>query len=337
MIRRVPIMERLMKRKALSVILIVLIAAVGIGTYWYWTYVLNAPFNLKYGHLGIADCAPIYVALEKGFFAQEGLNVTLVRFTSGPQIIQAAVAGSIDCGHTGIIPALNAFSQGISLRLMTDQGTWNASGHDGQALIVRNDSNIFSLEDLKGKNYALHSYGTVNHLASSIILKQHGIIMPSSATTQGDVLVNLIPFANMPQALLSGSVDVIDVVEPYLTVAVQMGGRILYHTATSVFSDHVWHTATAFFMNDFVQKHKAVVDAFIRANVKAVDWIRDNKQGTIEIIAKYTGLDTNTLGKMSLLQWSESLNANGVNREMQLMLEYGWIKQSLNINELVYP
>lgn len=324
-----------MKKKALSAILIVVIAAVAIGTYWYWNYVLKAPYNLRYGHMGIADCAPIYVALEKGFFREEGLNVTLVRFTGGPQIVEAAVAGSIDCGHVGIIPALNAFSKGIPLRLMTDQATWNPQ-HDCHALIVRNDSDIWSLEDLKGKKYALHSYGTVNHLASSIILQQYDITMPSTTTTQGDVEINLIPFAQMPQALLSGSVDVIDVVEPWVTVAVQMGGRILYHPATSVFSDHVWHTATAFFMNDFVEKHKSVVDAFIRANVKAVRWIASNKEGTIEIIAKYTGLDRDLLEGMTLPDWTESLNADGVDREMQLMLEHGWITESLDVSELVY-
>jgi len=324
------------KRKTLSIVLVVVIIAAALVGYWYWTYAREKPkpYNLRYGHMGVADSAPIYVAVEKGFFAEEGLNVTLTRFTGGPQIIEAAVAGSIDCGHSGIVPAIMAFSSGIPLRIMTDQATWDLE-HDASAWVVRADSDIQSVEDLKGKTYAVHTYGSLTYLVAQIVFKTHGLKTPPDPSP--DVNVVLIPFPKMPEALsATDGVDVIDTVEPFVTIALQMGGRILYHPATSIFPDHVWHTATAFFMQEFIDEHKDVVDAFIRANVKAVRWIRDNREETMRIVAKYTGLDYDLVKTMALPTWGESLDSNGVQREMELMLEWGWIKESIDVSKLVY-
>jgi NitT/TauT family transport system substrate-binding protein len=329
-------MEKLKKRKALSATLIIIVIVALFG-YWYWTYMREkpSPYNLRYGHMGIADNAPIFVAVEKGFFAEEGLNITLVQFTGGPQIIEAVVGGSIDVGHTGIVPALMAYSQGINIRIMTDQAHWDLE-HDASAWVVKNDSDIASVDDLKGKKYTVNSYGTLTYFVASTVFQRHGLTVPNATNPSGDIEVSLIPFPKMPQALLAGQVDVIDTVEPYVTIAVQLGGKVMYHPATSIFSDHVWHTATAFFTQDFVEKNKGVVDAFIRANVKAVDWIKDNREGTMEIIAKYTGLDYDLVKAMALPAWSESLDAGGVQREMELLLEEGWITEPLNITQLVY-
>lgn len=321
-------MERIKEKKLLIVIVLSAIIVASLIGYWYWSSTTKKPLNLRLGYMPIVDDANLFVALEQGFFKEEGLNVTLTQFVGGPQVVEAVAAGSIDGGHAGIVPALMGIAGGIPLMMMT--ATYVDPEHEVNAWVVRENSSIKSVSDVKGKIFALHSTGGLNWLVDQVILERYGL-------TKGDLDVRLIPMAKHPEVLIGGTVDIADAFEPFVTFLLQKGGfRILTRTLTQVYPDHRWDYTTIVFTKDFVDKNKGVIDAFLRANAKALSWIKDHPEETSRMIAKYLNLEYELVKAMGKPGWLEKLDRNGVQREVELMLKYGWIKEPIDIDKHIY-
>jgi len=319
--------EKLDKR-ILAAILVAVIA--GVGVYWYWSSTVKKPLTLRYGYVPFADCAPIFVAVEMGFFEDENLNVSLTSFLSDVTIIEAAVAGSLDGGIVITSTGLSAFEGGINLKF-AGCGTYYDKEHDPSVIVVRANSTIRSIEDLKGKTIAVSTVGAQGLLYWHALLRNHGL-------TPEDVEFTVIKSASDKlEAIIAGRVDAGVIGEPYLTPALETGKvRILSGIFTEVFPDHTYQMSTTFFMKSFIDEHKDAVDAFIRAYDKAVDWIDDHPTETREIIAEWTGMDPELCKKMLLQNYLTQLDQEGVERIIDLMLEYGLLEQDIALEDIVY-
>ncbi|HEX9941594.1 MAG TPA: ABC transporter substrate-binding protein, partial [Thermoanaerobaculia bacterium] len=106
---------------------------------------------LKIGYLPIASDASFFVALEKEFFAREGLKVNAVKFETSNQVLEALIAGRIDA--TSIVAlesilALEANSPGQVMVFEMAAATGETRVHE---IVVRKSSAIQKLEQLRGK------------------------------------------------------------------------------------------------------------------------------------------------------------------------------------------
>src|SRR5262245_58493876 len=94
--------------------------------------------------------ARFFVAEAEGLFAEESLEVNLIKFTAGPPFFAAFQSASIDVGFLGFQPAVTAVAQGIPIKIVAVEN--DAGGAEG--LVARQDSGIKSLPDLRGKKVA---------------------------------------------------------------------------------------------------------------------------------------------------------------------------------------
>lgn len=317
-----------MEKRILGIILAMVIAG-SIGVYWYWSTTLKRPLTLRFGHTPYADSAPLYVTVEKGFFEEENLNVSLTKFVSGTKILEAAAAGSLDGGFVWTIFALLAFEGGVDLKIAAG-GSYVDKEHDTSSIVVRMNSPIRSIKDLKGKTTSTFALGAAS-LPWEVILQKHGMTLED---------VNMVVIRSQPdtlEAIIAGRVDAAFISEPFLTPALETGKvQIIYRFWTEVFPDHRYQMATTFFLKSFIDEHKDAVDAFIRAYGKAVDWIDDHPQETREIIARWTGIDPELAKKMVLHAWSKELDSEGIKRIINLVVEHGVLKRDIEVEDMIY-
>jgi NitT/TauT family transport system substrate-binding protein len=313
----------------LLVIVFMAVILISVGGYWYWKTTMTTPFLLRLGYQRVASNAPYYVAAEKGFFSNEGLNVTFIEFRSVSKITEAVVAGSSDIGIGTFFSIAQAFDAGIDLRVATDAGHTDQD-HDGSFLVVRKNSTIESAADLKGKTITIGSWGSHSQLTLELVLEKYNM-------TINDVNIAILPIDTALEALIGGMVDAAHMVEPYLTYGLEMGViRKLCPTTSWIFPDHRFQVATCVFMKNFLDGHKDIVDAFIRAYTRAVEWMENNPNETREIISKYTGLDVEFVGKMNAYAYSEDMDLELVDRCLNLMWEQGFLQNKIAAANITY-
>jgi NitT/TauT family transport system substrate-binding protein len=177
---------------------------------------------LRVGHLPIAGNLDVVVAREQGLYAEEGLAVELTAMAGGAEILPAIIGGSLDVGTVNVVTHVLAHDQGFRARAIA--GVLASRRNDPlHGILVRADSPIQSARDLEGRTLATNTLNNIDHIMQLVWIQQRG----------GDprrVNIVEIPFPQHPAALAQGRVDAIGPTEPFVTMALSQGARLLaYH------------------------------------------------------------------------------------------------------------
>src|SRR5581483_5241753 len=172
-----------------------------------------ARVKVRMGKLPTVSDSGMHLAVEKGYFAEEGLDIESIPFDSAAQMVAPPGAG-----------LYNAISRELPLKIVADKGSF-PPGAGWLTLIVRPDlaDQIRDYGDLRGRKIAINQFGTTNDIAIETALKKGG------ATLQDVELVQL-PFADMNTALANRNVDVALQNEPFLATAVEQGIGVKFHS-----------------------------------------------------------------------------------------------------------
>jgi NitT/TauT family transport system substrate-binding protein len=192
---------------------------------------LSPRVTVRYGELGQASDAGFYLALDRGYFAEEGLDVEPVSIGSGGRMIPALGAGQVEVGGGGMSAALiNAIARDVPLRLIADKGSLR-QGFGYESLIVRKDlfesGAVTTVPDLKGRKIALNSTTSMDFFLLNGALESGGVRLD-------DTVLEEISFSDMIAALANGSVDAAISLEPIATAIVHQGVGIKLLTLESV-------------------------------------------------------------------------------------------------------
>jgi NitT/TauT family transport system substrate-binding protein len=253
--------------------------------------------KVKIGHLPLVPSLPTYVALEKGFFAQQGLEVELIPFQSGTAIIDALVAGRIDANCMSAITghwfaAQNAPDRfKIFLVYSADSNVDNT-----MVVVVKQDSPLEDLKDLKGKKVGTFPGGTSVALARAIIRTQ---IDPEG------VVFTEIPPPNLVSALAAGQIDAYFSPEPFGMMAVSQGrGRYLMKSPCTLLGLKKGIVGGAFsFSSQFLKEKPRLAKKVKAAMEKGVDYITANEQEARGYLAKYTQLPPPVASQIPFEKW----------------------------------
>ncbi|BAQ10753.1 NMT1/THI5 like domain protein [Bacillus sp. OxB-1] len=244
------------------------------------------------GMLKLTSSAPLFIALEKGFFEEEGIDAQEKWFEAAQPISVATTSGDIDVGATGITASLyNMVAGGEKLLIVADKGREQA-GYSSTAVLVPSDSDAASIEDLKGKKIGITQTGSTYHYMAGQLLELHGL-------TTADV--ELVPVNSIPglmETLQSKQVDAVLLNEPNVSRVVKEGyGKVI----AQVGDEMDYQTSGIFFSQAFADDKETAVK-FLKAYAKATRYYYDavltkegdeivpgeNYEEVIEIIAKYT-------------------------------------------------
>ncbi|MDO8212532.1 ABC transporter substrate-binding protein [Conexibacter sp. CPCC 206217] len=171
---------------------------------------------IKLGVFGALSDAGIYIAQDKGYFRDAGLDVSLVPTGTAEQVISVLAAGQVDAAGTAPTPGLfNAIQRGVDLKILTDKGRIGP-GYSWVSLVVRrdlfDDGTITSVDDLKGKKVALPGKGTSTAAEFAELLRTRGMTLDDVSIQAGNPADALV-------ALTNRAVDAAVLQEPFITLA----------------------------------------------------------------------------------------------------------------------
>jgi NitT/TauT family transport system substrate-binding protein len=222
--------------------------------------------------------APQYVALSKGFFKDEGLDVELTTTWGGDKTMTTLLSGGADIALVGSETSIYVYSQGTSDPVVNFA---QLTQTDGTFLVSRNKIDNFSWDLLKGSVFLGQRKGGMPQMVGEFVLKKHGI-----DPHQDLQLIQNVDFANIANAFASGTGDFVQLFEPTASIFEQEGkGYIVASFGTE--SGHVPYTS---FMakESFIKGHPATIEKFTRALYKAQQWVEEHSAADIaKAIAPY--------------------------------------------------
>lgn len=231
-------------------------------------------YVLKIGEQQGALChAPLQVAMEEGFFDAEGIKWERVDF--GGADIQAALgAGTIDAGFGLIGKFVQPIENGLNMVV-------TAGMHTGcTKIMVRADSDINSIADLKGKTIGVSSLAGSEAVTAKRALYKAGVDISADG---GDVEFAVYSTTDQPIALLNGAVDAISTPDPVATNAVEeYGYKVLLDTAvTEPYASE--YCCVSFVSAEVANEHPEIAAAYTRACLKASAWVAEHPLETAKI------------------------------------------------------
>lgn len=233
---------------------------------------------LNIGFLPILIYAPMYLALEKGYYAERGLDVRPTPMNSGTDLAVMVSTNDLHLAISGVGPAFwNGIDSDLPLSVI-------APGHEegnpvATPLMVGADSEIESVDQLAGKRVSVNAPGATEYWLHAA-LKTGGL-------TIDDVDLQFMAFPDAVTAISTGALDGAMIGEPLATSAVQQGmARIL----TNDF-DVAGVQVTAVYANsDWVEGNEETAADFVAAYLQACRDLVDepNDRLNLTIINKYT-------------------------------------------------
>jgi len=161
----------------------------------------------KVGYIRVMDDAQAIAAYEGGFYKQQGLDVQLVEFKSGTDLIKAIVGGQLDTGVLGFTNAASWSSRGADLKVV------GGAQRGFHALVARNDAGIDKVEDLKGKTLASQKEGST----ADTVLK--GVVLKDAGLQAADLSILGVSPQVAVQSLVGKRVDAAFLFEPQASIA----------------------------------------------------------------------------------------------------------------------
>lgn len=174
--------------------------------------------KIKVGFVPVMVFAPVFVAKELGYFAEEGLDVQLEPFPGGSDPVVLTASGQLDAAFTGASPAFwNGAASGLPIQLIAP-GHAEGSPVATPLMISKKsceDGKITSVADLKGKKVSVNARGATEYWLDAAL--------STGGLTINDIKLEVLPFPDAVAALQAGAVDAAMVGEPLATKAEQDG------------------------------------------------------------------------------------------------------------------
>lgn len=243
--------------------------------------------KIRIGYWPIAAGLPFFVAIEKGYFKESGLDVEGVKFAAPPQIVEAMIAGRLDGSANGTASAALAIGELASPGLVKIFAS-NPSNVKNvlDEFIVASGSAYKSIGELVGKRIA-SGPGIQNTTLARTVLERNGVM---------NAQIVEVPIGQHVGAIIAGQVDAAYTLEPTGTVGRLAGAtRVLEGgvIATYILGNPMapWFGGSASLTTDFIKTNPAVAKKYIAAYARGVNFVRANPDEARNYLAGYTAIE----------------------------------------------
>jgi len=260
-------------KKKMSIVAVTVIATLLLSACGQKPVTKAEDFVLKIGYMGSLCEAPLHMAVEKGFFAEEGLQVDLIRLAPGTAF-EAITAGTVDAGFGLLASLMQPLSNGLPIKITTGLHT----GCD--KVLVPKDAGIKTLADLRGKRI-----GVPSMTSSPIIFAKRALADAGVSVTEKNMEVEFIVFSlsDLPIALKNGAVDALAMNDPTAAIAQrEFSLNTLVDSAVNEPYSHQY-CCSAYVRDNIAQDYPEVAAKYTRAMQKASAWIQKNQEETAKI------------------------------------------------------
>jgi NitT/TauT family transport system substrate-binding protein len=224
---------------------------------------------------GITQVIP-WVAKEAGLFVKHGIDADVILLTGSPRMMQTLLSGDIDYALGGTSSVLRARFRGADPVIVA--GTTNFTG---QRVLIRPDSPLQRLQELKGKTVGVTQYGSQGDTFLRDALKKIGL--------KPDADVSILQMGGTPQvasALVAGKVDAAVSGESSLLLIHQGRAKMLPGGSAKELKI-AGVGATLNVTRRFLTRDREGIMRFLRAYVEGIHYFRTNREGSIKALQKF--------------------------------------------------
>ena len=282
--------------------------------------------KITVGVIPILDVAPIYLGVQKGFFANRGLDVKLESAQGGAAIVPAVLSGQYQFGFSNNTSLLIGQTKGLPLKIVAPgSSSTSTPGKDFAGVVVPADSPIKTAADLAGKSVAIN---TLNNISDTVVREA----VRKAGGDPASIKFVELPFPDMPAAVTSHRVDAAFVVEPFLTIATQQKARDVasaYAEATQNLS-----VATYFTSEQLTKTKPELVRAFSEAMVESQKYASDHPDEARQILTTYTKISPELISSLTLPLYPAEINRQSVQALADMAVRDKLIAQAPDVSAL---
>jgi NitT/TauT family transport system substrate-binding protein len=286
------------------------------------------PTEITVGTLPIANAAPMYLGMEKGFFEAESLTIKPQVGEGGAALIPSLLSGDAQFAFVGVIPAITAVAQEVPIKVVTSSDdAARTEKDDWQTLVVPKGSPIKGVEDLPGQTIAVNALRGLAEVVISRSLEKQGV-------DYREVKLLEVPFPEMPAALSEKRVDAALLTEPFLSAVLAEGGMQI--DAPSVETLPSFPNGVYVAAEQYIAENGDVVDRFSRAMNKSLDYAQAHPEEVRQIIPTFTEVPEAAAQQLRLPPFDSELDREGIELEADLTAKYGIIDEAPAYEDLVH-
>ncbi|HZR97839.1 MAG TPA: ABC transporter substrate-binding protein [Chloroflexota bacterium] len=252
---------------------------------------LSPPVALKAGLIGGTSDAGIYIALQQGYFEQEGLQVEPEIVPSTSVMMGALAAGQLDVlGPPSAASIFNAAGRQVSMRMVADKGSTPSPEWDFVSLMVRKDlvdsGQVQDYRDLKGLTATLAGQANAPEIELVKALERGGLSL-------ADVNLTILSFPDMIAGFANRAVDVGVVIEPFVSSIEAQGTAVRWRGVSEFYGNH--QVAAVVYGPSLVEERPEVGRRFMVAYLRGVRDYNDafgpkrqGREAVIQALTTYT-------------------------------------------------
>jgi NitT/TauT family transport system substrate-binding protein len=247
--------------------------------------------SLKAGLIGSTSDAGIYVAIEQGYFEQEGLRVEPEIVASTSVMVGSLAAGQLDVlGPPSAASIFNAAARQVPMRMVADKGSTPSTDWDFVSLMVRKElvdsGQVRDYRDLKGLTTTMAGQGNAPEIELVKALERGGL-------TLADVNLTIMSFPDMIAAFANRAVDAGVVIEPFVSSIEAQGTAVRWRGVSEFYGNH--QVAAVVYGPSLVEERPEVGRRFmvaylrgLRAYNDAFGPKRQGRDAVIQALATHT-------------------------------------------------
>jgi len=285
--------------------------------------------NLKISVMTTTDLAPFWLAVKNGYFKEAGFTFDptkdVVVAKSGGDSVAKLTSKEVDIAYSSYTPFFVAKSKGAAdIKLVADA---SSAGPNSCVVVAMPNSPVKNIKDMAGKRVAVTARNTISDLLVMSTLKTNGVDYKTIQWVE-------VPFPQTADALAKGQVDAAFLTEPFYTGAQKTVGAVpVFDTAVGPTAN--MPTAGYGANGEFVQKFPKTLAAFQRVMQRATDEAKSDRTKVEPLLQEYSKIDADTPKLSTLLTFSSSLDAARIQRVPELMLEFGVIKDRIDVAQMI--
>lgn len=279
--------------------------------------------------------APMYVALEKDYFEDEGIDVELILTSGADKVTAAVLSGDAQIGFSGSEATIYVYNGGEKDYLKTFS---QLTQKDGTFIVSRKDIKNFKLEDLKGKSIIGGRAAGMPEMTLEYALKQNGI------DPRNDVDIDTsVAFAAMSGAFIGGQGDFVTLFEPTATMVEKQGYG---HVVASVGELGGVVPYTSYSARDsFIKKNPELIKNFDKAIKRGLDYVHNHSDEEVAKAILKQFPDTSMNDLVSAVKryrandtWPKTteFTKESFDHLQDIMIDYGELKEKVDYNKLMY-
>jgi NitT/TauT family transport system substrate-binding protein len=302
---------------------------------------LNPPVKVSVGVVSSSSDGGIFIANERGYFKQEGIDLDIQRFQTLVDMVAPLTGGQLQIAAGGLAASLyNAVDRGVALRIVADKGQAPSPDWDFAALVIRKDlidsGRVTDFKDLKGLTLVTSGRGNSPEVALATALKKGGL-------TLQDVNFSQMGFPDMVAAFQNKGIDGGIVIEPFLSRIVSDGTGVRWKGNVDIFGGNE-QIAAIVYGEQFATRSEVAqrwMNAYIRGVRDYNDAFGPKKKGFDEavqiLVANTTVKDPKIFSQMKPagLDPDGKLDIQSMKTDLNYYVESGQAKPSADLSKLV--